>query len=280
MSRPRRSGMGLGILLLAYKMFNVGVQHIPPITLLLTIGQTLLYMGIINPPWDRYAVCLSAEAILRYKDYSRLVLSVIEHADDIHLYHNMASFLLKGRSLETRYGSKKFLILLCILTLATSGIYVGLAYIALEVTYDYSYMRQCAIGFSGVLFALKVLTTYYEGDAYRSIHGVYVPAKYAVWAELVIIHLLVPRASFMGHLAGILAGLAYVFGPLKHIVNAINSIGSSGPMNTHRSNHYSSSYTYHHGTAHNSGYSYQGDQDEGSAYDQDEIRRRRLNRFS
>jgi len=279
MARSRRSGMGLGLLLLAHKMYQAGINHIPPVTLLLTVGQTLLYMGIIDPPWNRYDVCLSGEVILRYKAYERLILSVIEHADDIHLYHNMASFLLKGRSLESRYGSKKFLILLSLLTLASSGIYVGLAYMATEITHDYFYMRQCAIGFSGVLFALKVLTTYYDGSSHRSIYGISVPSKYAVWAELLIIHYLVPRASFMGHLAGILAGLAYVFGPLKAIVNAIDSFGSSNHSTPWRPH---PSYTYDHGTANTSEDSYQNQENPtgGASFDQDEIRRRRLNRYT
>jgi rhomboid domain-containing protein 1 len=53
--------------------------------------------------------------------------------------------------------------------------------------------------FSGVIFALKVLTSE-DQDA-----GV----KYAVWSELILIYLLVPGSSFMGHLAGILAGLTF-----------------------------------------------------------------------
>lgn len=57
--------------------------------------------------------------------------------------------------------------------------------------------------FPGVLFALKVLTTHVEGGSHRYIHGMAVPAKYAVWIELVVIHVLVPRASFIGHLAGL-----------------------------------------------------------------------------
>lgn len=55
------------------------------------------------------------------------------------------------------------------------------------------------------------------------------PSRWACWIELVVIQLIVPRASFTGHLAGILVGLAYVKGPLKSIMdigsNAIISIG-------------------------------------------------------
>lgn len=61
----------------------------------------------------------------------------------------------------------------------------------------------------GVLFALKVITTAETPTGTAYIMGMPVPSKYAAWAELLAIHLLVPNASFMGHLAGILAGCAY-----------------------------------------------------------------------
>ena len=37
----------------------------------------------------------------------------------------------------------------------SSVAYVLLALVATELSEDYAYMQQCAIGFSGVLFALK-----------------------------------------------------------------------------------------------------------------------------
>jgi rhomboid domain-containing protein 1 len=53
--------------------------------------------------------------------------------------------------------------------------------------------------YSGVLFALKVLTSEEQSTS----------MKYAVWTELILIYLLVPGSSFMGHLAGILAGMTF-----------------------------------------------------------------------
>ncbi|KAG7154505.1 Rhomboid-related protein 4-like [Homarus americanus] len=242
MPRRRQQGIGLGIMFLLHKLYSTGLGNIPSVTLLAIIGQCFLFMGIVNPPWDRYDVCVSGESILLYHDYKRLFLSAIEHADDFHLYYNMASLILKGRTLEKRYGSVKFLILLVVFTIATNLTYVGLVWLASELLESYSYMKQCAIGFSGVLFALKVLTTHYEGTDTRYVHGIIVPAKYAVWAELVVIQILVPRASFIGHLAGILVGLVYVMGPLKYLINTIywSVPGFSASLGA--------SYTYHHGT--------------------------------
>ena len=79
------------------------------------------------------------------------MLSLFEHGDDMHLYYNMISFLLKGKSLENRYGTINFAAILSILSLATSGIYVLISKIASEALHDASYMRSCAIGFSGKL---------------------------------------------------------------------------------------------------------------------------------
>ena len=81
-------------------------------------------------------------------------------------------------------------------------------------------MNQCAVGFSGVLFALKVLVNHVHArppHEMTNTFGFDIPRKAAIWAELLIIQLLVPKASFLGHLAGILAGIIYLYGlaPVK-----------------------------------------------------------------
>lgn len=80
--------------------------------------------------------------------------------------------------------------------------------------------------FIGVIFALKVLTTHYWPNPGGVNVGGFlnVSSKYAVWAELVYIQLLTPNASFVGHLAGILVGIAYVKGPLSFLIDAVESI--------------------------------------------------------
>lgn len=82
---------------------------------------------------------------------------------------------------------------------------------------------------SGVLFALKVLTTTYTPVQNQRIMGLFsVPSRWACWVELVLIQLIVPRASFTGHLAGILVGLAYVKGPLKLLMDALWNLFTTG----------------------------------------------------
>jgi hypothetical protein len=57
-----------------------------------------------------------------------------------------------------------------------------------------------------VMLAQVVLN--HNAPSTTSVYGFQVPTKYAAWLELVVIHVLVPRASFLGHMCGILAGEA------------------------------------------------------------------------
>jgi rhomboid domain-containing protein 1 len=188
---------------------------------------------------------------------------------------------------------------------------VGLEVLLSELLHDKQHYKTCAIGFSGVIFALKVLTTSYWESGYRRYFGIRVSGKYAVWVELIAIQLMVPNTSFVGHLAGILVGVAYTQGPLKFIMDLpIHAIGFvSGPqMAQPRSYSDWGSGVSGYGAAQPSTYGWRvgsdindADYDEAirQSYetlqnedtprtfnpddmqpDQDEIRRRRLNRFN
>ncbi|KAF4519427.1 hypothetical protein B566_EDAN008654 [Ephemera danica] len=232
MQQRRGRVLEYGVILLLMELFNVGLTNVPPITLIAILGQVGLYTGIINVSWDKWDVCLNAKTIMKQREYRRMLLSAVEHSDDMHLYYNMLSLLIKGRTLERRMGSKNFVLLLFILTVLTSSIYVGLGWACTNLLDDGYYMKSCAIGFSGVLFALKVLTSEEQSTAMR----------YAVWTELIVIYLLVPGSSFMGHLAGILAGLTFSKTRLGTAMKKIMEFltGDSVDGNSSSSSHYSS----------------------------------------
>lgn len=328
MARQRR-GIEMGVLLLLGQLLNSGLETFPPVTLIVMAGQVIttairahliatnnfyfylqvaLYMGLIPVSWDAVSVCLSAQAVLKWKEYERLVLSAFEHGDDIHLYYNMLSFLAKGRTLELHFGSPYFAYLLGVFTVLTSVTYVGIEVLLTEILDDRQYYKSCAIGFSGVIFALKVLTTAYWETGYRRYFGIRVSGKYAVWLELVAIQLMVPNASFAGHLAGILVGVSYTQGPLKFLMDLpIQTFGhinsSTSRRNSRRQSNWGSGTTGYRTAPQPSNYgwnigsevndadydeavrrSYETLRNEGinnpSEEDPEEIRRRRLNRFN
>ncbi|KAK9080081.1 hypothetical protein SSX86_001756 [Deinandra increscens subsp. villosa] len=188
------------------------LERKPPVTAALLAANTLIYLrpaflNHIIPPIDD--VWFNAYLILNNYDLKRFFLSAFYHLSESHLFYNMLSLLWKGIQLESSMGSTEFASMIAVLLGLSQGITLLLAKSLLFFNYERAYYYEYAAGFSGVLFAMKVVLNSQSGS-HSNIYGVPVPAKYAAWAELIIIQLLVPGVSFMGHLGGILAGLVYV----------------------------------------------------------------------
>lgn len=240
MYQRRRRGPGIGLLFLLSQLYNIGFNRIPPVTLSFIGINVAVYLGLLNDLPSLGKACVSAQHVWVNGEWKRLLFAAFYHLDDFHLYYNMASFVWKGISLEGRMGSSKFLYILAVFTVLTNVVLVGLDLALANITGNFSYIRTCAAGFSGVIFALKVLTTYNLPSGVSTVMGMFpVPMRWACWTELVLIQLLFPNASFTGHLAGILVGLMYVKGPLKYIMDTVSGAGSGVTWRMRQS------YTYH-----------------------------------
>nr|XP_043607582.1 rhomboid-like protein 14, mitochondrial [Erigeron canadensis] len=211
-----------------------GLDRKPPVTAALLAANTLIYLrpsflDHIIPPIDR--VFFNAHLILKYKDLKRFFLSAFYHLGESHLAYNMMSLLWKGIQLETSMGSTEFAGMVATLLGLSQGITLLLAKSLLLFDYEKAYYHEYAAGFSGVLFAMKVVLNS-QSDSYTNVQGFMVPAKHAAWAELILIQMLVPDVSFLGHLGGILAGIVYLRlkalyrgpSPLTRIVGGLTSI--------------------------------------------------------
>lgn len=301
--RARHRGSQLGLLLLASQIFQVGLDNIPPVTLAILGLNVYLYMV---PAAPLMRACVSVQTAYWQRDWRRLFLSPLHHVDDWHLYFNMVSFLWKGIRLEQKLGGAWFVYLLSVFSLLTGLVYLGLEAGLTELTQDPSYSMQCAVGFSGVLFALKVLSNYYHPGGVTYVMGFPVANRYASWVELVLIHITSPGTSLIGHLAGILVGLLYTAGPLKSIMKICAGIVTSNRYSQPNTYYYSSGYSGSRGrysTDHRADYSAGLTEDEqyerairnslnergssqsrappqyGFNLPEEEIRRRRLMRF-
>lgn len=221
----RSRGINTGLLLLLSQVLHVGINNIPPVTLATLALNVWLFLNPLKP---LYHSCLSVEKCYLQRDWQRLLLSPLHHADDWHLYFNMASMLWKGVQLERRLGSRCFAYIITTFSLLTGVVYLLLQLAFAELTGEPDFRKSCAVGFSGVLFALKVLNNHYCPGGFVNVLGFPVPNRFACWAELVAIHFISPGTSFSGHLAGILVGLMYTHGPLKKIMEMCTGIFSSG----------------------------------------------------
>ncbi|XP_077564286.1 uncharacterized protein LOC144179718 [Haemaphysalis longicornis] len=211
--QPRRQEDVVGVLLLfIHVLCKVGQEAIPPVTLLIVLAQVTVYLKLFNMPWRGLSdACISIDTVIFRKQWLRILYGTVEHAHSLHLYFNMVSFLWKGMVLENMLGSGQFLYIVSLITVLCGGTQVGLNYL-LGTFVDSSFYYHCTVGFSGVIFALKVLDNGYFPGQGRRVMGIDInlPSGYVVWLELVLMQVIVPNASFVGHLAGILVGLAYI----------------------------------------------------------------------
>uniref|UniRef100_A0A8C4P396 Rhomboid domain containing 1 n=1 Tax=Dromaius novaehollandiae TaxID=8790 RepID=A0A8C4P396_DRONO len=213
----RQRGINTGLLLLFYEISRVGFENIPPVTLGILALNIILFLNPLGPLSE---VCISVNESFYRKNWQRLLLSPIHHADDWHLYFNMVSMLWKGIMLERKLGSIWLAYIIAVFSVLIGVVYMVLEYTLAEILDDPTYKMSCAVGFSGVLFALKVLNNHYNPGRFSSVLGMQISSKYVCWVELVAIHLISPGASFAGHLAGILVGMMYTVGPLEKIMKA------------------------------------------------------------
>ncbi|XP_061828214.1 rhomboid-related protein 4 isoform X2 [Nerophis lumbriciformis] len=213
--RGRQRRLQLGLLLLATQLYQAGLNNIPPATLAVLGLNVYLFLFPAAPLME---TCVSVQETYRLRDWRRLLLSPVHHADDLHLYFNMVSFLVKGIRLERRLGSAWFFYMVSVFSLLVGVVYLGLEAALTELTHDQSHSMDCVVGFSGVIFALKVLSNHYHRGGVTYVLGYPVSNCYASWVELVLIHITAPGTSLIGHLSGILVGLLYTTGPLEKMM--------------------------------------------------------------
>ncbi|GMT31433.1 hypothetical protein PFISCL1PPCAC_22730, partial [Pristionchus fissidentatus] len=166
MNRQRGRGprQTLGVLLLMSEVMRGA--PVPPVTLAAVAAQVAVFLNFVPFLSSRYtqSLCLLPSRIIKRKEWIRLFAPLIMHADDMHLYYNMVSFIWKGRRLEPLLGPVKYALTLLSLAAASAVITVGLSNVLDEMMPGSNYSSQCAVGFSGVIFALKVLSSTYTPE--------------------------------------------------------------------------------------------------------------------
>ncbi|PHT58092.1 hypothetical protein CQW23_00455 [Capsicum baccatum] len=206
----------VGVTPVEYKMREVRLRWLerkPPVTAELLAANTIIYLRptFLHPILPTInQVRFNTHLILKYKDLRRFSQSAFYHLDEPHLVDNMLSLLGKGIQLETSMGSAEFALTVATLVAISQGVKILLAK-SLLLLFDYErpYYQEYSVGFSGVLFAMKVILNA-QSDDYTDVHGLLVPTHYAALAELILIQMFVPGVSFLGHIGGILAGLLFL----------------------------------------------------------------------
>ncbi len=195
----------------------INMPNKPPVTLGIMLGCiSIHFLPFIADYVNLSSVCLIPAAILFDIRRGRLLNvaartlgSPFFHASDLHLVYNMGALFMRGSTMEQGEGSRLYAIMV-VQVLILSQVLIIFASVVLAKLADMEELNHaCIVGFSGVLFALKYIQSQRNLDQMQHIMSFRIPSRYVVWAELLIIRLVVPNSSLLGHLCGILAGVLY-----------------------------------------------------------------------
>ncbi|CAM9823611.1 unnamed protein product [Ascophyllum nodosum] len=101
----------------------------------------------------------------------------------------------------------------------SGALYVAAQWAMTWWTHDMKHVRQQAVGFSGVIFTLALMESHRSTQPFRTVIGlIRVPTRMYPWVLLVLLSVMIPGISFMGHLSGILVGVMHVYGVTKPLL--------------------------------------------------------------
>lgn len=90
-----------------------------------------------------------------------------------------------------------------LMTLLESLVYTAATFALVVTRLHPRAATECAVGLSGTIFGLIVINSATSGSTHQSIFGLFqVPAHWYPWALLVFWQVIMPQASFVGHLSG------------------------------------------------------------------------------
>ena len=188
-------------------------EYRPPFTLTVIAAQAIFFM---RPSWlVALTMCRRATelymipaAVVEACDLRRFLVSCMVHSDSYHLYYNAGAMLWQGTQLEAKFGSRQFAKLVGTLLVSSHALFVSMTWLVSCFGFDRPYY-SVSVGFSNVLFALKMVMCYELPGGVAQIFSFAVPMKTEMWAELFFNWLLVPQTSLVAHLSGIMAGFLY-----------------------------------------------------------------------
>lgn len=170
-----------------------------------------LYVHRIVREYPVDSIAISYRTFIKEKQYWRGVTAIFSHLNLLHIVFNVSS-LWSLRSIEKAFGTITYFkisyILLIVSVLTTMGIYhIWIKYGGIR-----EYESTYAVGYSGVIFGLMTVGYVSAKQSRISFFGLSIPLSLAPFGSLLLTQLLIPNASFVGHLSGIIAGYMYSWG--------------------------------------------------------------------
>jgi membrane associated rhomboid family serine protease len=166
---------------------------------LITIIVNVIVCYILNSrdvPLD--SVATSSDGVLVNHQYWRIITATFSHYSILHIIANVSSSWA-CRGLEMVHGASQFLLYITILTLSSNVLDALIRRRFLPET-----RQTMAVGYSGVVCGLMAIFSA-ESSGFQ-IFGIRIPWSVMPFINIALISLIIPQASFIGHLAGVIMG--------------------------------------------------------------------------
>lgn len=168
-------------------------------------------------------VGLSYESVVSQGQHWRIITSAFSHISFLHLVFNMSALWslsvvesTKDYHLGTAYYVQYSIILVLLSGLMVLGMYhVFITRFKLEY-----YRRVTAVGYSCVVFGWMTILAVRQPSLKLNLFGLLsLPISFAPFESLIFTSIIVPQASFLGHLAGIIVGYLIGWGVVQGMTN-------------------------------------------------------------
>ena len=213
------------------KMVNT-LKSLPPVTLgtVLLCCATFAVQVLVEFIWHisvESLGCLSPYQAVQKFQLWRVVTHGLIHTSLAHLVLNSIAAVQLGYVVERKAGSREAMMkILASALIVESLLYIAMSYgldgilLLIGIGKHWRMSRHCVAGLSGVLFALLVLVSgpmplnldEVRNAAKVSLYGVVGVPKFAMpWILLAFIQIVLPQASLLGYLCGIMAGYGLIY---------------------------------------------------------------------
>ncbi|GAB4825456.1 RHOMBOID-like protein 13 [Ancistrocladus abbreviatus] len=163
--------------------------------------------------------------------YWRIVTSAFSHISVIHLVFNMSALWSLGvvEQLGHIGLGVQFYLHYTLVLVVLSGVLVLVAYHVLIQRFKLEYFRRVtAVGYSCVVFGWMTILSMKQPSSKLNLFGfLSLPITFAPFESLIFTSIIVPQASFLGHLSGIIVGYAISWGLIHGMNNywAVSMLG-------------------------------------------------------
>lgn len=174
-----------------------------------------------------FAVCLLPSRVFSSVQLYRIFTYPFFHAGFFHILFNLIAWFMLANNFEKTVGTLGAFYVIFVLFIPLSAVLQCAVAVIIDALASTQFRNDCSVGISGVLFAILVVNIHVSAASSITFFGLFnISATWYPWLLAVILQLLSPHLSFMGHISGILLAYALVLGYLRVITPSDEALHS------------------------------------------------------